>query len=62
MLNPVSAKLIEYIQAGEKQTGREILITIAKELNHPNPETVIQGGLDIMQNFLEKDILLGTEK
>jgi len=62
VLNPVSAKLIEYIQAGEKKTGREILLTIANELNHPNPETVIQGGFDIMQNFLEKDILLGTEK
>lgn len=62
VLNPVSAKLIEYLQAGEKQTGREILLTIAKELNHPYPEAVIKGGLDIMQNFLNKDILLGTER
>lgn len=61
-LNPVSAKLIEYLQAGEKQTGRDILLTIAKELNHPNPETVMRGGLDIMQGFLDKDILLGTAK
>ena len=62
VLNPVSAKLIEYLQAGEKQSGREILAKIASELNHPNPEVVIQGGLEIMRGFLDKDILLGTER
>lgn len=62
ILNPVSAKLIEYLQADEKQTGREILMKIAEELNHPNAEAVIQGGLDIMQGFLDKDVLLGTKK
>jgi len=60
VLNSVSAKLVEYLQADGKQTGREILMKIAKELNHPNPEVVIQGGLDIMQGFLDKDILLGS--
>ncbi len=62
VLNPVSAKLVEYLQVNEKQTGREILTKIAAELNHPNPEVVIQGGLEIMQGFLIKDILLGTKK
>ncbi|GJM04647.1 MAG: DUF2063 domain-containing protein [marine bacterium B5-7] len=62
VLNPVSAKLIEYLQADEQYTGQEILIKIAEELNHPNPEVVIRGGLEIMQGFLEKDILLGTRK
>jgi len=61
-LNPVSAKLIEYIQADEKYTGREILVKIAQDLNHPNPDVVIQGGHEIMQDFLSKDILLGTIK
>ena len=61
VLNTVSAKLTEYLQADENQTGREILMKIANELNHPNPETVIQGGLEIMQGFLEKDILLGVK-
>ena len=62
VLNSVSAKLIEYLQLDEKQTGHEILSKIADELNHPNPEVVIQGGLDIMKGFLDKDILLGTKK
>ena len=62
VLNPVSAKLIEYLQASEKQTGRDILTKISDELKHPNPKVVIQGGLEIMQGFLIKDILLGTKK
>jgi len=62
VLNPVSAKLIEYLQADEKLTGREILTNIAEELNHPNPDVVIKGGLEIMQDFLGKDLLLGTNK
>ncbi len=62
VLNPVSAKLIEYFQSDEKYTGREALMKIAEELNHPSPEVVIRGGLEIMQGFLEKDILLGTRK
>jgi hypothetical protein len=62
VLNPVSAKLIEYLQANEKQTGREILTKIACELKHPDPDVVIQGGLDVMQGFLIKDILLGTKQ
>lgn len=62
ILNPVSAKLIEYLQADEQQNGLEILNNIADQLNHPNPEVVIQGGLEIMQDFLKRDILLGTKK
>jgi uncharacterized protein len=60
VLNPVSAKLIEYLQSDEKKNGRKILMKIAEELNHPNPEVVIKGGLEIMQDFVSKDIILGT--
>lgn len=59
-LNPVSARLLELIQQDKDITGRTLLETIAKELNHPDPEVVINGGLEIMQDLLTKDILLGT--
>mgnify|MGYP006076019249 CR=1 FL=1 len=62
VLNLVSAKLVEYLQSNEKNNGHQILTKIAHELKHPNPEIVIQGGLEMMQNFLIKDILLGTKK
>ncbi len=61
VLNPVSAKLIEYLQSEEILTGREILKKIGEELNHPNPQVVIEGGYDILKEFLNKQILLGTK-
>lgn len=60
VLNNVSARLIEKIQNNTDQTGQEILTSIAQELSHPNPDVVIKGGLQIMQDMHEKDILLGT--
>ncbi|MCZ6802923.1 MAG: putative DNA-binding domain-containing protein [Proteobacteria bacterium] len=60
VLNPVSAKLIEYLQSEEILPGREILKKIGEELNHPNPRVVIEGGHDILKEFLNKQILLGT--
>ena len=59
-LNPVSAKLIEEFTQNENKTGKEILNSIAEQLQHPNPGAVINGGLEIMQDFKNKDILLGT--
>ena len=61
VLNNVSARLIEKIQNNNTgQNGQEILTSIANELNHPDPNVVIQGGLQIMQDMYEKNILLGT--
>lgn len=59
-LNAVSARMLTLLSEPAELTGQQILQSIAEELQHPNPETVIQGGLQIMQQFLEKDILLGV--
>lgn len=61
-LNPVSAKLVECLTAGDGRTGRELLQAIADELGHPQPEVVINGGLDILETLRGKDIVLGTRK
>lgn len=61
VLNNVSARLIEKIQNNNEQAGQEILAEIAQELNHPDPQVVINGGLAIMQDMYDKNILLGTK-
>lgn len=61
-LNPVSARLLELLQHSNNKTGSELLQMIAGELGHPDPEVVIRGGLEIMQNLHTKDILPGTRK
>lgn len=60
-LNPVSAKLIEELSNNTQRTGRQILESIAEQIQHPEPETVVNGGLDILQDFKSKDIILGTK-
>jgi hypothetical protein len=57
-LNPVSARLLELISQGEKHTAATLLDTIAKELNHPDPEMVRQGGLEMMRDLFARDVLV----
>ncbi|HIF51415.1 MAG TPA: DUF2063 domain-containing protein [Thiotrichaceae bacterium] len=61
-LNTVSAKLFEECSNENTRTGKEILLSIVEQLQHPNPEAVINGGLEIMQDFKSKDIILGTKE
>ena len=59
-LNPVSARLVELMQEDKNQTGRELLLSIAQELQHADSNVVINGGLEILKALHEKDIVLGT--
>lgn len=59
-LNPVSARLVECIQTNDGKTGLQILQAIASELQHPEPQVVIDGGYQIMRDMHSKDILLGV--
>jgi len=59
-LNPVSARLIECIQINNDKTGQQLLEGIAKELDHPDPQVVINGGHEIMRDMHSKDIILGV--
>jgi uncharacterized protein len=61
-LNAVSAKLIEACLNNNDQSGKDILLSIAEQLQHPNPEAVVNGGLEMMQDFKSKDIILGTKE
>ncbi len=63
LLNPVSARLLEKLLKNDAdKTGQQLLSEIAEELQHPEPETVIQGGLGILQMWLTQEIVLGIKK
>ena len=59
-LNPVTATLIQLLQEDNNLTGQQILQSIAQQLNHPNPEVVIQGGLQILHDLKTRDVILGA--
>lgn len=59
-INAVTKRLLELIAEDTGSTGEALLLRIAGELSHPQPETVINGGADILKKLRGKDILLGT--
>ena len=57
----MSARLLELIAGTPAATGRELLQRIAAELQHPDPDVVVKGGLDIMEQWRDRQVLLGTQ-
>ena len=58
-MNPVSARLVDLLQHS-KLSGEELLRKIAEELSHPDPQVVIQGGMDILHELRAAGAILGT--
>ncbi len=61
-LNPVTARLIELIEAGDRPSGRAMLEQIAAELHHPAPEQVLAGGRAILEQLHEAGAIPGTAR
>jgi hypothetical protein len=60
--NPVTARLINLLQENESLNGQSALEQISQEMNHPNPDVVIQGGLSALQELQQHGIILGTSR
>jgi uncharacterized protein len=58
-LNPASARLVELLQ-DQEITGREALLRLASEINHHDPETIIEAGLGQLESLRDHGVLLGT--
>jgi len=59
-INAVTQRLIELVKENPQRTGHSALKQIAEELNHPQPELVLQAGRDLLLQLRERDIFLGT--
>ncbi len=61
-LNPVAARLVDCLKENaDEKTGRDILMGIAREIKHPDPEVVVNGGRDLLEDMRKKQIVLGTK-
>ncbi len=58
--NAVTARLLELLQGAAAQSGEQVLLQIAEEMQHPNPQQIIEAGLEIMNQLCGLDIILGT--
>ncbi|MXS82859.1 putative DNA-binding domain-containing protein [Nitrosomonas oligotropha] len=59
-INPVTARLLQLLSGDDPVPGRTVLQQVAAELNHPQPDAVIQGGIEILQNLRKRHVILGT--
>jgi hypothetical protein len=57
-LNPVSARLLALLRENTKLSGRQALEQIAAEIQHPNPDVVIDGGRAVLQEWRQRGIVL----
>ena len=59
--NAVTARLLELLQSDQPfSSGRQVLLQLAEEMQHPRPEQIIDSGLELLQQLLSQDIILGV--
>jgi len=59
-LNEISLMLVQKMTEEPALSGYELLMECARIINHPTPETVIKGGTALLNQFREKQVILGT--
>lgn len=61
-LNPVSARLFSLLQENPADSGRTLLLRIAGELGHPDPQVVVEGGAGILEQWRARTIVRGSRR
>lgn len=62
-MNPVTARLLEMISDNERRSsGKTLLLDLATEMHYPQPEALVQHGVDAMEQMRQSEILLGVAK
>lgn len=59
-INAVTARLMELLGGAAPASGRELLLQIAAEASHPDPQQLLREGADLLQGLRMRDILLGA--
>lgn len=58
VLNAVTARLLEILS--QEIIGETALLQLAQEMQHPNPSELLQFGTQLLTDFREKGIILGS--
>ena len=59
-INLVTKCLLELVSENDTENGEQLLNRIATETSHPQPGVVVNGGIEILKDLVQKDIILGT--
>ncbi len=58
VITPITYRLLQIIQEQGQVLTADCLKQVAEESNHPNPEMIIAGGLQILKELAEKTVVL----
>jgi hypothetical protein len=56
-ITPITYRLLEIIQQQGSATAQTALMQVAQEAYHPKPDVIITGGLQIIQDLIDKAII-----
>ncbi len=59
-ISAATGQLLSRMRENPRAAGRELLLSIATSMEHPNPESIIQTGHHILQKLRKQEALLGT--
>jgi len=59
-LNEISLLLLQKMKTEPALTGFELLTAIGGQIKHPKPQVVLEGGLVLLKELKEKQVILGT--
>jgi len=59
-INQITARLIGLLQENEAFTGGDAIKHISREMKHPNPDVVHQGGKAALEELQQHGIIIGT--
>lgn len=61
-LNPITARLLQLLDEDSDDSGEAVLQQIARELNHPRLDVVIQGGQEILNDLRQRGVVIGVRQ
>ena len=59
-INVVTQRLLQLLKENPERTGLDALKTIAGELAHPDPQAVVTGGRELLDDLRRRNVILGT--
>lgn len=58
--NAITARLLAMLDECPADSGRDVLLRLATEMQHPEPETIVAFGAEILLSLRDAGVLLGT--
>lgn len=56
--NPITVRLLDLLET-EQLSGRASILRLAEEINHPQPESLLAFGAELLHNLMDRDVICG---